>query len=182
MIHFKNTPQSYGTVAIFLHWLIALFIISLLALGFVMDDLPKNAQGVAYDTHKLIGLSVLILVTIRLWWKSINLKPILTFKQAPWERFAERFVHYSLYLIMILMPLSGLWMSTAAGHLPSVFGHTISFPGVTENKAQAEFFGEVHEFLAWTLIALITIHVLAALKHHFIDRDRVMKGMMSSEG
>lgn len=175
----KNTLDSYGSVAKFFHWLIFLLVAGLVIAGFFMSDLKNpELQGMVYNTHKITGITVLCLILLRLGWRLINPKPYLVFQQKTWEKLLEYLVHGLLYAVLVAMPITGLWMSTADGKAPHFFNYIISMPGVGINPAQADLMYGLHQKLAWTLIALVSLHVLAALKHHFYDKDNVLKGMM----
>jgi cytochrome b561 len=174
----KNDERHFGLVAILLHWLIAILIISLLAVGLYMADLPIGMQKLKlYGLHKAFGILVLALVILRVIWRITNPTPILNL---PWyERIAARFAHLALYILMLAMPLSGWLMSSAAGLAPSFFGLFTLPTLVAPNAELRELFGAVHQWLAYGLIAMIIVHTLAALKHHFIDKDDILRRMVS---
>lgn len=175
----KNTDMEYGSIAKFFHWLIFLLILIMLCVGFFMDDISNPAiKGTVYNLHKLTGLFILTLVVLRLLWAFINKKPKLPRQNHLWERIAERTMHFLLYAAIIAMPLTGWLMSSAAGKAPHIFGINLPLLPVTQSKAIAGIYAERHEFLAWVIIVLVGLHTLAALKHHFIDKDNVLRRMM----
>jgi cytochrome b561 len=174
----KNTISSYGVVSRFFHWLIAILVICMLIFGFFLDDIPKAYQGIAYNTHKLTGLTILSLMLLRLFWMLTNVKPALPAGTKPWERIAEHVVHWSLYLTIICMPIAGWIGSVAAGHPPRLGETQLALP-IDKNEALENTAFDVHNTLAFIIIALVTIHVLAALFHHFIKRDNVLRRMFS---
>lgn len=172
----KNTSYSYGVISKFLHWLIAILIIGMLIFGFLLGYVPKDYQGVAYNTHKLIGVTILSLMLIRLLWALTNIKPSIL-NVRPWERASERGVHFLLYFIVICMPLAGWIGSMAAGHPPHVGSVDLNLP-IEKNEILADSAFDMHGTLAFVIIALLSIHVLAALYHHFVKKDDVLRRML----
>jgi len=178
----RNTRSSYGSVAILFHWLIFILVAIMIPLGYFMGDIPDEAmRGQAFNFHKVLGVCILILMLMRVSWAFYSVKPGLPFQTPLWQRVSERCVHFLLYAGLIVMPLSGLIGSVAAGRPPHIYGINIELP-ISLNKAVASFaFKEIHEPLAIILIVLICIHILAALYHHFIKRDDILRRMMGSE-
>lgn len=176
----KNTLENYGTVAKLFHWIIALLVITLLTVGFIMINLPDNtpSRGSVYTVHKLVGLTVLLIMLFRLAWTIINPKPVLPKKAPHWEKWAVYLVHGALYVVLLAMPLSGWVMSTAADHAPHLGNLSLPLPGIPISKTLSENAEQAHEILAWVLIVLIIIHILAALKHYFVDKDNILQRMM----
>jgi cytochrome b561 len=173
----RNTNSTYGSLAKFFHWLIFALVFLMLIYGYFLDDIPKEYKPFAYNTHKLIGLSILFLMLARLCWTLINPKPQLPGTPSFWERCAERFVHYLLYIVVIAMPLSGWIGSAAAGKFPQLGGFIFTLP-IAQSKDLAHQAFEWHEFLAFSILGLVAVHVLAALYHHFIRKDNVLRRMM----
>lgn len=175
----KNTNAQYGSVAKLFHWLIFLLIAMMLTVGFIMTDIPNGPDKLwVYGIHKSIGISVLLLVALRLAWKSINIQPPLPDTMKPIEKLAARAGHLGLYLLVIAMPLSGWMMSSSAGFPVSVFGWFTLPDLVAPDRERLKDLQEVHEFLAYCLILLVSLHVLAALLHHFYHRDNVLRRML----
>lgn len=172
----KNSDTRFGLVAKLLHWIIALLIISLLCVGLYMTSHPKTPQKMdLYGIHKEFGILVLILALSRVLWRLTNTIPRLLLPQ--WEQFAARLSHLVLYVLMIAMPLSGWLMSSAAGYTPSFFG--ILLPNLlAPNEGLRDIFAVAHEWLGYSLIAVIILHASAALKHHFIDKNDILKRML----
>lgn len=180
MKKFKNNTEHYGSIAVYLHWLLALLIIGMLAVGLYMVNLPKGAQKMnLYDLHKATGMTVLVLVILRLSWRHYNIVPSL--KTLPlWEKYAARFSHWSLYFLMLAMPLSGWMLTASAGYTVSYFGW-FTVPNIITPPAHwKSYFGIMHEFFAYILIGFILFHIAGALKHHFIDKDNILKRMLRS--
>ncbi|MBX3708334.1 MAG: cytochrome b [Gammaproteobacteria bacterium] len=175
----RNTTTSYGSVTKLFHWLIFLLVLAIIPLGYTMGSIQdKVLRSQVVNIHKLIGVSILILMLLRALWALNNIKPALPFQTPNWQRWVERCMHVVLYVGLIIMPLSGLIGSVAAGKPPQLGSIRIEFP-VALNKPLAEFMFEyIHEPLALILIALISIHIFAALYHHFIKRDDILRRMM----
>lgn len=176
----KNTTNAYGSVARFLHWTIALLVVVLLIVGYTMLDIEdKEVKVQVINIHKLTGILVLALMVLRVLWAMINIKPSLPFGTPAWEKMAEKGMHYLLYLGLIVMPLSGWLGSVWGGRLPHIGEFQFSLP-IVANKDLSEFaFDDVHIPLAIILIVLISLHVLAALYHHVIKKDNILRRMIS---
>ncbi|STX28113.1 cytochrome b561 transmembrane protein [Legionella beliardensis] len=173
----KNTTTRYGLVAITLHWLLALIVITLLCVGLYMTSLKTSPEKLKlYGLHKEFGIVVLTLVIIRVLWRFFNITPKLTIPR--WERNAALAVHWTLYILMLAMPLTGWLMSSAAGFPVSFFG-LFTLPNlIAPNDYLRDFFAQTHEVLSNVLIALIVLHLFAALKHHFYDKDDTIRRML----
>jgi cytochrome b561 len=172
-----NTSNKYGRVAVFLHWLMAILVIGLLTLGLYMSGLPKGLDKLKlYGWHKEYGVLVLALVTIRLAWRLLNTTPILSIPLL--EKLAARGSHWALYGFMFAMPMTGWLMTSAAGFSVSFFGLFMLPNLVSANPELKHVFHTLHTWLGYGLIATITIHFFAALKHHFINKDSILKRML----
>jgi len=175
----RNTRDNYGSVAKFFHWLMALAVIFMLALGLYMSGLSFSPDKLRlYGLHKSIGALILIFVTLRLIWRFTNPAPVLPEGLSAFEKFAASAVHYMLYSIMFLMPLTGWLMSSATGFPVSVFGFFTLPDLIKPDKALQHFFATAHNYIAYAAIGLISLHILAALKHHFIDKDNILRRML----
>jgi len=172
-----NAADRYGNVAKFFHWLIFFLLLGMLVFGYFMDDLPKAYKAQAYNWHKLTGLTVLSLMLLRLFWKLVNPKPELPFKVGFLEKLAEHSVHGLLYVVVIAMPLAGWIGSSAAGKFPHVGAMELALP-IEQSKAVVELAFELHELIAIVIMVLVGLHVLAALYHHYILKDNVLKRML----
>jgi len=175
----KNSNlKSYPPSIKFLHWLIALIVITMLAGSFFLEDLPKQFQGSAYMLHKSFGLTILFLMILRLIVVWIKGKPQLPVTTSSFEKKLAHLVQYSFYLFLILMPFCGWIMSVAANKTPSYFGFfSLPLP-IAPNKNLAMLMNQSHKTIAWILIVLLVFHVAGAIKHHFIDKDVVLKRML----
>lgn len=175
----KNSKTTYGSVAKFLHWLIFILIIAMLTIGFLMDGIQDKAlKGQIINLHKLTGILILILMVLRVTWALTNPKPMLPMGTPRWQKWAERVVHFLIYAVLIVMPIAGWVMSVAAGYLPHLFGFKFALPVVPLDKKLSDQAYDVHSYLAYVLIALISIHVLAALYHYIVKKDDVLQRMM----
>ena len=170
-----NTREIYGSISKFFHWLIALLIITMLFLGFLMIGQK------AVNLHQLTGLTILALAAFRLIWSIFNQHPRLPNTVSTLEKIAARGVQGLLYLCMFGIPLSGWAMSTAFGFAPHIANMNLSMPGIPIDQQLGSFLETVHNTLAFVLIALISLHILGALKHQLIDKDsQVLRSMLPS--
>lgn len=170
---FKNDAENYGSFSKLLHWLIAVLIIALLAVGFYMAGLDKEdpSRGQIYGMHKAFGALTLLLVAIRVIWLRINPAPALPAVFTPKEKRVVSSVKGVLYVLMFLMPISGYVMSSAANRPTSFFGLFDLPMLIGENKAIAGAAHEAHELLAFVTIAFLLLHVAGTLKHRLKDRN-----------
>lgn len=174
----KNSESRFGLIAILLHWIMAVLIIGLLAVGLYMVSLPIGLQKLKlYGWHKEYGFLVLALVVFRLSWRLFNITPHLSL---PWfEMLAARLVHLAFYGFMFAMPISG-WLVTSAAGLPASFFGLFTLPNlVAPNEEWRTIFQMAHKWLGYGLIALIALHASAAFKHHFINKDDILRRMIS---
>lgn len=170
--------EKYTKVAVIFHWVMALMVIGLLAVGLIMVDMPKPDKYAFYGWHKAIGMIALLLVTLRFSWRQVHPPPPLPEGSTIVQRVASDAVHVLLYGLMFAIPLLGWLMSSAGGHPVTVLGIEIP-PIVGKNKELGAWANEMHELAAYLLIGLISLHLLAALYHHFICKDGVLNRMMS---
>jgi cytochrome b561 len=173
----KNNPHHFGLIAKLLHWVMAILIIGMLICGLYMVDLPIGLQKLKwYGWHKEYGFLILGLVSLRLIWRLINITPELSLPLL--EKIAARLAHWAFYGFMFLMPLSGWLVSSAAG-IPASFFGLFTMPNlIAPNEDLLQIFRWVHYWSAYALMGLIVIHIVAALKHHFIDKDEILKRML----
>ena len=173
-----NSKARFGVVAISLHWIVAILIIGLLAEGLYMVSLPINLEKLKlYGWHKEFGFLVLFLAIFRIIWRLSNQMPEL---ELPWlEKLAARSMHWAFYIFMFAMPITG-WLITSSAALPASFFGLFTLPNlVAANEHNRLLFQWVHEWLGYALIAAIALHTAAALKHHFINKDDVLRRMLS---
>jgi cytochrome b561 len=177
MIMIKNTNASYGSIAKFLHWLIFILLAGMLIYGYFLDDFPKDVQPITYNIHKLIGLTILILMLLRLGWRYFNPRPELVNDVPHWQRKVERLVHQLMYLFVVVMPIVGWVGSAAAGHSPHLGSFTFNLP-IEKNETIADVAFWLHNKTALIIIGLVCIHSVAALYHQFIKRDDIINKML----
>lgn len=175
----------YTTTAIVLHWLMALLIFAVFPLGLYMHDLKLSPIKLQlYSYHKWIGVTLLVLAVLRMFWRIAH-RPPLPVTMARWQKLASSTVHALLYVLFLLVPLSGWLMSSAKGVQTVWFG-ILPLPDLLEkDKALGNLLSSVHESLNYLLLLLVVAHIAAALKHRYFDRDEVMNRMLpgkSSKG
>ena len=174
----RNTKDSWGSVAKFLHWFIALLILGMIILGVVMGYFPKPFRYTLYTIHKSIGLIVLMLIVARLIWRLLNPTPALPTTLPRWQKGAAHASHGLLYLCLLGMPLSGWMMSTAGGHgLNFWWLINLKMPFIPISKSLAGAAKDAHTTLAWALGVLIVAHIIGAFYHHIKLKDNVLKRM-----
>lgn len=173
-----SAPEHYTRTAVALHWLIAGLIICAFVLGWVMTELAISPLKLRmFNWHKWVGISVLGLAAIRGIWRLTHRAPALL-PMPSWQRLAAHTLHGLLYVFMFLQPISGWLYSNATGY-PIVYLGMIPLPNlVSKNKELAHSLEELHETLGWILLVMLVLHALAALKHHFVDRDNTLRRML----
>jgi cytochrome b561 len=176
---FRNTEDRWGWVTIGLHWLTVLAVVGLCVVGFLMQELPSGRFKIdVYALHKSLGLTVLALTALRLLWRLVAGAPRPEPGVPRWQRWAASGSHALLYAVLLAMPLSG-WLYNSASGFPLRWFGTFRVPQLAGRDGDvAEFAEETHEFLFLVLAALVTVHALAALKHHYLDRDRTLWRML----
>ncbi len=172
-------PPRYGGVAIGLHWLIGLMILISFSVGLYMVDLSLSPFKLRlYSWHKWAGVTIFMLVLIRCLWRITHAAPTLPADMPRWQRIAADTSHLALYALMIAIPLSGWLMSSAKGFQTVYFG-VLPIPDLLQkNKALGETLALVHQALNFTMIGIVILHAAAALKHHFIDKDDILRRML----
>lgn len=170
--------NHYNSLARFFHWAMALLVAAAVALALYMDDMPFSAEKFTLiQRHKSLGLTVLALVFARAAWRFTTPAPLLPAGMPRWQKLLAHATHAMLYVLMFAVPLSGYLMSDAAGYHPTWFG--VPVPVLMQpDAAIAKALNEVHEVAAWTLVALVVLHVGAALYHHFYVRDDTLRRML----
>ncbi len=179
-MNWRNTTEDYGFVAIGLHWLAALAVLGLFCLGLWMVDLTyyDNWYQTAPAIHKGVGVLLLLVMAGRLSWRLFSPPPRPLPSHSAFERRVSGLVHGALYLLLFAVMASGYLISTADGRPIDVFGLFEVPATLTGLPNQADRAGDLHLALAIGAVALAGIHALAALKHHFIDRDRTLSRML----
>lgn len=178
-MHIKDTPAGYGLVSRLFHWLMALAIFGLFALGWWMVGLDYYSvyYHSAPDLHRSAGILLLIALLGRMAWRLINVKPDDA-ELTPVERKAAHLVHLGFYPLLLALMLSGYFISTPDGRLIDVFG-LFSVPSIIQQKGLEDTAGLVHRVLAYVTVGLAVVHTIAALKHHFKDKSSILTRMWS---
>lgn len=171
--------NQYTRTAQMIHWLMAILLAGLLALGFYMHDLPLSPEKLKlYSWHKWAGVSAFLLVWLRLLWRVAHHPPALPASMPRWQQIAAHAGHHLLYVLMIAIPLSGWLMSSAKGFQTVWFG-VLPIPDlIGKNKELGEQLVLLHKALNLSLLAILAAHIGAALKHHFIDKDDILNRML----
>jgi len=174
----RNTTYRWGAVAQFLHWLIVALLILQVTLAMLADELHGMPKLAMLARHKSVGLTIMALALLRLVWRWANPTPPLPPTLKTYERRLARITHALLYVLLFALPLSGWTMSSARGFPVSWFGFFQLPDLVPKDKALYEALVDTHTILACVLGAVVALHVAAALKHHFVLRDDVLKRML----
>ena len=198
-----NNNTKYTNVAIVLHWLIGIAILFMFVLGWFMTELPKETpkttsfdifnlglitwgveeeqsqRSFYFNLHKSVGLSLLMLIVLRMYWRFTHRPPAFLNSMKLWEKRLAKATHHSLYLLMILIPLAGIIMSAASKYGVKWFGIKV-IPGF-DDKAIRELFYEFHEIFGLLLLFILILHILGAVKHSIVDKDGTLRRMWFSK-
>jgi len=176
----ENNSQQYGLVSKGLHWLSALVVFALFALGYWMVELDYYSEWYqrAPHWHESVGLLLLIVTLFRLAWRTITTKPEAISSHSALEKKSSAIMTFALYFILLTVLVSGYLITSADGKAIAVFDwfNVSAFILIAEN--QEDLAGAIHYYIAYALIFMALIHALAALKHHFIDKDNTLKRMI----
>jgi cytochrome b561 len=174
----RNTQLRYGFVAQTLHWTVVALLIVQVTLGKIADNLPLGFEKlVTLARHKSFGITILGLAIIRLAWRWIDSPPPPP-PMPRWQHWAANLNHWALYALLFAMPLSG-WLMSSASNIPVSWFNLVQLPDfIGPDRALKERFHDLHHLFAWFLYALAGLHVAAALKHQFIDRDGLLFRML----
>lgn len=176
----RNTPQRFGLVSRLLHWSVAIAVYGMFALGLWMVTLSyyDGWYHKAPDIHKSIGILLMMGLVIRLVWRAVSPPPPSLASYSRLTRVAATGAHILLYLLLFAILISGYLISTADGKPVSVFGWFDVPATLSDAGVQADLAGQIHLWLAWGVVLLSALHALAALKHHFIDKDDTLRRML----
>lgn len=175
----KDSSNGYGLISIAIHWISALLILFLFGLGTYMVGLSyyDDWYHEGPELHVSLGLVVLLVMLVRIVWRIINPAPI-DLPAKPVQLTAAKFVKYALYVSIVVVLVSGYLITTAEGQPASMF-NLLKFPVFIELTGDnVDLAGEIHEYFAWGIIALVVVHTLGALFHHFAMRDRTLVRML----
>jgi cytochrome b561 len=172
-------PPRYGIVAQLLHWIVAGLIVTQFVLARTAQDLPLGMHKLALlARHKSFGMTVLMLALLRLGWRLAHAPPPLPPSMTPLERFLARFTHIAFYVLLFAMPLTGWTMSSAKNYSVSWFG-LFTWPNlIAPNERAFDVLRTTHLVLSDALFVIAVLHILAALKHHFWNKDDVFLRML----
>ena len=198
-----NNNTKYTNVAIVLHWLIGIAILFMFVLGWFMTELPKETpkttsfdifnlglitwaveeeqsqRSFYFNLHKSVGLSLLMLIVLRMYWRFTHRPPAFLNSMKLWEKRLAKATHHSLYLLMFLIPLSGIIMSAGSKYGIKWFGIKV-IPGF-DDKAIRELFYEFHEIFGLLLLLILILHILGAVKHSIVGKDGTLRRMWFSK-
>jgi cytochrome b561 len=196
----NHASTAYTKTAKILHWLIAIGIFVMFALGWYMSDLPKDApkqmvfdvldlgifnwsaseeispRSFYFNLHKSVGVTIFALILFRIFWRFTHKPPALLASYKAMERKLASGAHHLLYLLMVALPVSGILMAINSKYGIKWFG--MDFMSGTDNKAMRDLFKEAHEIIGLIILAVIILHILGALKHKFIDKDETLNRML----
>jgi cytochrome b561 len=175
----RTKPEKHSAWAKGLHWVVAFLIMGAFPLGLYMHDLPLTPDKLRlYSYHKWLGVTIALFAAIRLVRRAIAGAPAISLPGRPWELAAATAAHGLLYVLILLVPVSGWLMSSAEG-FQTVWLGVLPLPDLIErDRDLATLLRTIHKNLNFLMAATVALHVLAALKHHFLARDDVLKGML----
>jgi cytochrome b561 len=177
-----NTEQRYGWIAILLHWGMAALLLGLIALGVYMVRLPD----VGYDrvkitlilTHKAAGMIALAALALRVLWRVLNRLPRFADGLPEWQQVSALFVHFWMYALMFVLPLTGWLMSSAGGYPTPIFTWLDAPDLIGLNEHLFQTLIAVHRWLGYAFAGVIVLHAGAALRHHFVQQDATLRKML----
>ena len=175
----RSSSTRFGALAIVFHWVVAMGVVALFGLGLYMTGLAEDDlwHASAPALHKALGILLFGVILLRWAWRLFDTRPAPLSSYTTFERWTASFMQWAMYGLLILIPVSGVLISTADGHAIDVFGW-FEIPALISGLPQQEdIAGEVHEVLSWLLIVLAVLHALAAIKHHVFDHDDTLRRM-----
>jgi cytochrome b561 len=177
----KSDATRWGTLAKAFHWTIVALLLVQGTLGLVMVELPKKPSVIAWFTlHKSLGLTILLLAVLRLGWRLFDPRPAEPASMSRWQVAGARVGHALLYALLFAVPLSGWLFDSATALRPLIWWGLVPMPSLTGGAAPGlkDIAKEAHEWLFWTLVLVAAGHAAAALVHHFVNRDEVLRRML----
>ncbi len=176
----RNSTVAWGWPSILMHWVGAAIIFLLLAHGWWMTHLAPRPERLAnYAGHAALGYDFLALLVVRLAWRWLNPVPALPAGLKPWERYAAHLGHAGLYVLMFAATIVG-WALAGTGRAPlqkDLFGFTVPSIYTSASRAVHEQLEDSHRILAYFLAVLVVVHILGALRHHFVKRSTILRRM-----
>ena len=178
-MHIKNTEKEYGIISKTLHWLVLVVFFTLLTIAAISGELPRGdpEKQELVLLHASFGLLMLFVLTARLLWRWSNVTPARMPHIPTWQHVLSRAVHYGLYLLLIAQAVSGMARFATAGYEVPFFGlFEVAFP-MDKDEAMNELVGTLHGIFPILVLALLGLHILAALYHHFKLKDDTLRRM-----
>lgn len=178
-----NSDRRYGAVALSLHWIVAGLVFAAIAIGAYMTDLPLGPDAIeVYNLHKSLGILILVLMVPRLLWRLVSPAPPLPDSMAGAERLAAKASHLLLYCLLLAQPVIGILHSNAA-NFPIVVFDSLTLPSlIGPDDALKNLLTTVHGVAGWTILGLVLLHVAAALRHHLVLKDDILRRMLPGRG
>ncbi|MBD8525001.1 cytochrome b [Pseudomarimonas arenosa] len=175
----RSTDQGWSAISQTLHWLIAVLVIGLGIVGLIMTELPTSPTKIKiYALHKSVGITVLALMVLRLIWRLFDRRPAYPSGMPVWQTSLATLTHGLLYLLLFVMPLSG-WLYNSASNFALRYFGWFSLPALSAPDPQLKALAlEVHQWGFYLLASLLLVHVAAALKHHWMERDDTLNRML----
>ncbi|MGB7480395.1 MAG: cytochrome b [Burkholderiaceae bacterium] len=172
--------QRYTRTAMVLHWLVAVLLLCQFSFGWYLNGIPRGvpARGYYVNLHKSTGILIGLLILVRLIWRLKHAPPSLPNTMPAWQRRAADASHRLLYVLMLMMPLSGYVASNFSKHGVNFFNSIKLAPWGSDDKLIYAFFNQTHKITSWLLLTLVILHVLAALKHLLVDRDNIFSRIL----
>ena len=169
----RNNATQWGAISIGLHWLTFVLVIGLMAIGLLLDLVPKSPKYLwIFDLHKSTGLTVLALTVLRLCWRLASPAPAPVADTPRWQDLIAKLTHGALYALLLLMPLSGWLYDSAGGLRPLRWFGLFRVPKLSGMDPDIKAFAlQSHELLFYALASLILVHAAAALFHHYRLND-----------
>ena len=179
-VEFRNTRDTWGAVARGFHWLIATLVLAQFVIGTIAEEMKLTPTKLdLFVWHKSIGVTILLLAVLRLAWRFGNPPPAPPAGTPGWERKLASLAHWLLYALIFAVPLSGWWVSDAS-RVPFKAFFLVPMPDfIATDRALQEAAAEVHETLMMALLVVVILHIGAALRHHFLLRDDVLRRMLT---
>jgi len=178
----RSDEARWGSVTRWLHWAIALAVVALATVGWIMKSMALSPLKVqVYAAHKSLGLTVLALVLVRIGWRLFErARPARSPGTPPWQHRLAGSVHLLMYAVLLVMPLSG-WLFNSAANFPLRWFGLFRVPALAgPDPALKALAGDIHLYTFWVLLGLFLLHVAGALKHHWLDRDDVLRAMLGT--
>ena len=175
----KNTREQWGTVSKVLHWLVVLLILLMAWIGLRMGDMPNGPDKIAsYALHKSVGITILMLVLMRIGWRWYAGAPDGVPGTPRWQERIASLTHLALYALLLAMPLSGWILNSASGYPLHSYG-LVNLPAIAgKDHDLHELAEDIHEWLFWAMVTLAVLHAAAAFYHHLFVRDATLARML----